>query len=975
MNCHHKRPPLCKAINIFRKRIAIVALLTICQFTNNIQAAVLKGKVISEDNEPLIGAAISIHDLNLHITTNIDGTFMIGSVPIGTHFVEVSYIGYLKYRIEFTISGDEEEVFKKITLREDPALIGEIVVTTSYEGTSEAGARAAERNSAVVLNAVSAESIEASPDITVANVIQRVSGLTVERNANGDGQYAIVRGMNQRYNYTLVNGIKIPSPDNENRYVPLDIFPAELLDQLAVSKSLTPSMEGDAIGGVVDLRMKDAPKKKMLTASFSSGFNTLYLTRPYDQFNTSAVDFQSPMQRVPTGERVAGIDMFSTENINFEQRQLSPNPFASGVLRPNALGSIAYGDRFMDGKFGVVLAASYQNTFRGADRIEFGVSDNEFGSPLPTVSRYQERRYSVEQERAGVHSMMDYQINNNNKLRFYNAIVHLENNETRVIWEDGLRDANREKTLENNWRGQVNRQRIYNSTLQGEHIMNDEFTFDWSLVYSLATQDMPDNSQLITVSNYDTPERELRWLVHENIIRIWENNSDQDYAGYYNLTYTPSHLKRYNLELKTGGLLRIKRRENFFDLYSFRPNPGVQEYRPYETDFADLTWRITGGAGTPSHVLNYQSYEDVFAQYGQFMFQVKKTQFIGGVRAEHTNQGYITANDNIPDGAQEYWSILPSLHIKYMPTGKTNIRSSYFRSISRPSFLEIIPYRRPGTEEIRPEGGNPNLVPVDAHNFDHRFEYFPTSTDQILIGGFYKIINNPIEQAILAPTDPNFPQFLPPATTIIPVNLETAINRGIEFDYMKTFEYGFFKNFGIRANYTFTDSRIESIKRTRTEITEDNIDQLSPLQREMLDIGDTTLLNVMQSRPLQGQSRHIGNFSLLYRNKEKGFNAQVSMVYTGSRIAVVSAGVDTDWWMRDMVQLDLSIEKTFAKKFVAFVKIANLLDTPYELFIKKPHMPQVGVNELQPNSATETLVRRDFYHRNILFGVRYNFNQ
>jgi hypothetical protein len=972
---HHFRPPHTKAsVRFYRPKLFLVPLI-LAQLFNQSHAAVLKGKVVSDQNEPLIGASVSIHNLNLHITTNIDGTFTLGTVPKGTHYAEVSYIGYLKYKIEFTVSGNEDEIYKIITLKEDPALIGEVVVTTSYEGKSQAGARSAERNSAVVLNAVSAETIEASPDITVANVIQRVSGLTVERNANGDGQYAIVRGMNQRYNYTLVNGIKIPSPDNENRYVPLDIFPAELLDQLAVSKSLTPSMEGDAVGGVVDLRMKDAPKKKIFTASFSTGFNTLFLNRPFDHFNTSAVDFQSPMQRVPQGERVASIDYYSTDNLNFEQRPLSPNPFASGVLRPNALGSITYGNRSKNGKFGMILAGSYQNTFRGADRIEFGVSDNEFGSPNPTVSRYQERRYSVEQERAGIHSMMDYQINSNNKLRWYNAVVHLENNETRVIWEDGLRDANREKTLENNWRGQINRQRIYNSTLQGEHVLNDEFTFDWSLVYSLATQDIPDNSQLITVSNYDTPERELRWLVHENVVRIWENNSDQDYAGYYNLTFKPSSFKTYNLTLKTGGLLRIKRRENFFDLYSFKPNPGIQEYVPYETDYADLTWRITSGAGTPSDVLNYQSYEDVFAQYGEFQFRYKNTQFVGGARAEHTSQGYITANDNIPDGEQNYWSILPSLHVKHMPTGKTNIRTSYFRSLSRPSFLEIIPYRRPATEEIRPTGGNPNLKPVDAHNFDARFEYFPTSTDQFLVGGFYKIINNPIEQAILPPTDPSFPEFLISATTIVPVNLETATNQGIEVDYMKTFQNGFLKNFGIRANYTFTDSRIESIKRTRAEITEDNIDQLTPLQRETLDLGDTTLVNVMQSRPLQGQSRHIGNLSLLYRNKEKGFNAQVSMVYTGSRIAVVSAGLDTDWWMRDMIQLDLSIEKTFAKKFVAFVKIANLLDTPYELFIKKPHMSQVGVNELQPNSATETLVRRDFYQRNILFGVRYNFNQ
>ena len=106
---------------------------------------------------------------------------------------------------------------------------------------------------------MSAKAMELSPDITVANVIKRMSGVTVERNSSGEGQYAILRGMDKRYNYTLVNGIKIPSPDNKNRFVPLDIFPSEILDRIEVTKSLTADMEGDGIGGAVNLVMKDAP--------------------------------------------------------------------------------------------------------------------------------------------------------------------------------------------------------------------------------------------------------------------------------------------------------------------------------------------------------------------------------------------------------------------------------------------------------------------------------------------------------------------------------------------------------------------------------------------------------------------------------------------------------------------------------------------------------------------------------------------
>ena len=106
---------------------------------------------------------------------------------------------------------------------------------------------------------MSAKAIELSPDITVANVIQRMSGVTVERNSSGEGQYAILRGMDKRYNYTLVNGVKIPSPDNKNRFVPLDIFPSRDAGPSGGDQILDGEYGGDGIGGAVNLIMKDAP--------------------------------------------------------------------------------------------------------------------------------------------------------------------------------------------------------------------------------------------------------------------------------------------------------------------------------------------------------------------------------------------------------------------------------------------------------------------------------------------------------------------------------------------------------------------------------------------------------------------------------------------------------------------------------------------------------------------------------------------
>src|SRR5262249_13529831 len=149
-------------------------------------------------------------------------------------------------------------------------------VTVSNVKGSDGNTRNLEKHSTQLVNVVSARSMQLLPDITVANVLQRVSGVTIERNNSGEGRYPIIRGMEKRYINTLVNGIKIPSPDDKNRFIPLDLFPSELLERLEVSKSLTPSMEGDAIGGTINLVMKDAPSSAIFQVNASAGYSNIF---------------------------------------------------------------------------------------------------------------------------------------------------------------------------------------------------------------------------------------------------------------------------------------------------------------------------------------------------------------------------------------------------------------------------------------------------------------------------------------------------------------------------------------------------------------------------------------------------------------------------------------------------------------------------------------------------------------------------
>ena len=87
-----------------------------------------------------------------------------------------------------------------IRLEESQLTINEVVIIGETGGRTDNSARAIEKFSMNVVNVVSARSIEISPDMTVGNVISRVSGVTIERNSSGEGQYALLRGMDKRYN-------------------------------------------------------------------------------------------------------------------------------------------------------------------------------------------------------------------------------------------------------------------------------------------------------------------------------------------------------------------------------------------------------------------------------------------------------------------------------------------------------------------------------------------------------------------------------------------------------------------------------------------------------------------------------------------------------------------------------------------------------------------------------------------------------
>ena len=900
---------------------------------------------IVKDNrtgEPLIGSVIEVKELpSVKTTTGLDGSFTLHELPDkGRYTLVVRYISYKTREIPVDVS---DKGIVNITLDEDSHELGEVVIKGHKEYHSDRSAIDMEKTAGNVLNVMSQQSIQLSPDVNVATVLQRVSGVTMERNASGEASYAILRGMDKRYNYTLVNGVKIPSPDDKNRYIPLNIFPSDLMDRLVVSKSLTADMEGDAAGGVVDMVMKDAPSHFQIQAYAAVGASDYFWkdSRDYLTSNRSDYTHKSPYE------------------VNGSEYKATTSDFASGPTQisrhsmpaPNFVGGLSIGNRFWKDRIGVMLAGSIQNTFRGTERTYNSVKMAS-GEQAMYIYSLQHRYYSIHDLTAGVHAKVDLQLENN-KFEWYN--MYVRTNSKGVRYNNSVNTeyiSSDSYTQDDETRSLSQTQSIFATHIKGTHHLTKDFTVDWAGIFSQAKSEDPDRVYLSltnTIQSADGVDGSL-WSGNKNILktmpknmeRRFQHNTDKDWAGYINLTYYSQLGNDINALWKAGAQYRRKERGNRYYSYNFTPTDISQKLDGNGFDqFAAIYWTCKTPYSQASQ-LNYDSKEHIGAAYIMTTLKSRWGELNAGLRAEHTNQIYTMLQKfrNMGQvGEQSYWDWLPSASLKWTPTKKMNVRLSYYRSINRPGFYEIVPYQIMG-EEYQ-EKGNPNLKRARIDNVDLRWEWFPSATEQVLVGVFYKYLQDPIEQVFVA-ADGKLGSGAD--AYYMPDNLGNAKNYGFEIDVVK-----YIRHFGIKANYTYTHSRITTSKR---EYKEGSAEYKT---------------GVTQTRPLVNQAPHTANLSLLYKDTNYGWNAQLAASYTGTKLALVSPFKDADQWDKAMFGLDFSMEKKFPCGVSVFLKANNLLDAKRERYLKTVNQSNI---EYEGQSSNKTIVGTYKYGRTYLVGVR-----
>ena len=901
----------------------------------------------SKSNETLVGSSVYIKELKKGTTTGLDGSFRIKNIPKGNYTLEISYIGYSNTEIPITVP--EKANVGPLDIQLDPVLtkLDDVVVRAQKDQSTDISARSSERVSPNMMNVVSSRTIELSPDIDVASVVQRMSGVTLDKSSSGSGQYALLRGMDKRYSYTLINGIKIPSTNDKHRYVSLDIFPSELEDRVEVSKVLTPDMEGDAIAGVINLVMKNAPERFTVQGNASVGYSGILADNQFQSFDKSVIHINSPYEL--NGSKYYAV------STDFPKKNLDPMPVK---LPMNRTAGFSIGDRFFNKRLGWILAASYNESYKGTHSLIFDESQSTDGTNLPILTSMQHRFDYDYQQSYGIHNKLDLVLADNHTLQLYLAYMNFGLTQVRTTDEtefgnNSYDPAHGSENDSHSERNRTSMQQLLNTTLQGNHTFWNHLLINWSTVYSKATNQTPDMSTVAFDETYVNHVLQPEYIDFSGIDRLWLHNTDEDKAAYLNFKYR-AQLFGGNAEFSTGGLYRDKKRKSFYNDYTLMPKGPVDAHSAKGVDwnnYSDINWTVVDPLGAVNTAGTFNAYETVDAGYSMFLYKISKFRFIGGVRYEFSAQGYDEVfhnafldkykpgNNQKRDHQYRFW--LPSANMEYNLNEKNNLKLAYYKAINKPGFLEIVPYMD-NTGDY-PKTGNPDLKNAVADNIDLRYEYFPNALDQLLAGAFYKKINDAIEEGFYLDGHGNY---------LLSTFNSNATNYGIELDVVK-----FFREFGIKANYTWTHSSTSSYKRSQVNGV----------------VNRDSTVSSLEYRPLFGQSENVGNISLLYRGSSNGFNAQLAMSYTGERIYKVSTDINGDLWQKAFWQMDLSCEQKLGKHIGIFIKARNLLNTHVNVFLKQFNQ----INEQFPYHtlvSSNTPLRDEYSGTTYLLGIRYKFN-
>jgi TonB-dependent receptor len=784
----------------------------------------LTGRVTDTSDSILQGAQVVLQPRDVSLVSDVQGQFFVNNLPPGPYTTTVSYVGFKTFTKTIdVVAGQTARVDAKLAVESQNL---EVLVTADRV-SAEAEAVNRERTADNIVQVLPDDVIRSLPNANLADALGRLPSVTLERD-EGEGKYVQVRGTEPRLTNTTIDGVNVPSPETGVRQIKFDAIPADIVESVEINKTLQANMDGDGIGGTINLVTKTAGERPTVALSGMSGYT----------------------------------------------------PILQGRSLIETTGTI--GQRFgASKKFGLLVGGSYDWNGRGIDDIE-PVSD--IATALPGQPRFIDamdvREYRYYRTRWGLAGSGDYRLGDGSNL--YARFLYSDFQNYGDRWAYSLNDntANAGLLGSNGGTPSFNTQdrrpdiAISSLIVGGKHVFSSTW-YSWdasvsrsrdlnvspgqasfgSTLSSSACQYSPSATTDIyrpqfTPACFSEAYDPTTMLL--NNIQISKGKSAQlnlQFAGAmakryrigsylanvevggkfrnahkfddtYNIGYTPLSSENILLSQFPNGFTN----SNYYDgTYKLGYNPNYQSIRNFLiANPADFTSISTFGADPA----NYGLTEKVSSGYVMNTIDLSsRVRVVAGVRFEGTNLdtlSFDTTTNTLSDNASgSYVKVLPSASLRYAFNSSTNLRLVYGRGLARPDPQDIAQAvtftttGSPGSIKNTASLGNPNLKAETADNFDVLVEHYLNPFGMVTAGFFYKNLTDPIvtRSFVLDGFQPSPVALVGTYTVTQPINAGSAWIAGFEAAYLQHLTFLPWKlgGLGISANYGYTDSRASGL--------------------------------------------------------------------------------------------------------------------------------------------------------------------
>ena len=875
-------------------------------------AGILRGSVIDKKTgEPIIGATITVAGTNIGAITDYDGNYEI-NVPDGEEYeIEVRYVSYKNLVLEnVKVKG---ETINNIELEEESVVLGGIEVVASLNRESENFLLLEQKKSVLSRQAVGAKELSRKGVSDAEGAVQKISGISKQEGVKN----VFVRGLGDRYNTTMLNGFPIPSEDPEYKNISLSFFDTDVIQSVGVNKVFSASGVGDAAGAVIDIQSKELIGQELLEVGGSFGVNTQTVNQPF---------------LVQDGTNYLGISNKTRPGNNYEtvygfKNSLDPSQIS---FNPDHSYSVAAGNKFYVGEdlnpLNILVLANYSQSNSFTDEIVRNTTTNG------TIYQDQEGKKYERNISQMIMGNVSYMMKNNSEIAYNLMMIHSNNQYV----ADYLGQNSIFESSDRNYgfmrRQQANDNMLLVNQLLSKWTLSEKWKLNAGVSYNYISGNEPDRrinylSETSTEDIYNptrgtgSQQRYFSELKEHDINfkaeAVFSLPDKFDNTSSLVFGYT-GRMVNDNFEAKQYDLLPMSlpnisldglKLDNYFNQTSldngdFAPGLGESRYevnKLINTVYADVTYRLT--QSLTGNIGVRMDYVDMDINYNIY----------GGTNGKR--------------GIDKPF-ILPSLNLKYDVAEKHSIRLGLSQTYTLPQSKEISPFRYVSVN-FRSQG-NKNLKPSDNYNADLKWEFYPSASEVISIGAFYKLIKNPISRIEIASA----------GGYLSYENIsDHATAAGVEFELRKDIfkhtvaDASHKLNFGLNGAYTYTMAKVD-------------------------------IATDKSGSQLEGAAPFIGNADLSYQYKRNDFGLTGTIVcnYFSDRVYTIGTNGYNDIIEKGIPTLDIVLGGQINKHLSIDLKMKNLINPSYQL-----------IREASTGNNDKTILNDYTKGRNFSIGLTYKF--